>query len=34
MAAGPGSLAELAAIGAHLFPESDEPVARARGLGQ
>ena len=34
MAAGPGSLAELAAIGAHLFPDSDEPVARARGLGQ
>jgi anion-transporting ArsA/GET3 family ATPase len=34
MAAGPGSLVELAAIGAHLFPDSDEPVARARGLGQ
>jgi len=34
MAAGPGSLAELAAIGAHLFPEADEPVARARGLAQ
>jgi anion-transporting ArsA/GET3 family ATPase len=34
MAAGPGSLAELAAIGAHLFPEADEPAVRARGLGQ
>jgi anion-transporting ArsA/GET3 family ATPase len=33
MAAGPGSLAELAAIGAHLFPE-DEPLAPARGLAQ
>jgi anion-transporting ArsA/GET3 family ATPase len=34
MAAGPGTLAELAAIGAHLFPEADEPPARARGLAQ
>jgi len=32
MAAGPGSLAELAAIGAHLFPETDEPRVQARGL--
>jgi anion-transporting ArsA/GET3 family ATPase len=34
MVAGPGSLAELAAIGTHLFPEADEPPARARGLAQ
>jgi len=34
MVAGPGSLAELTAIGAHLFPEADEPTVRARGLGQ
>ena len=34
MAAGPGTLAELATIGAHLFPEADEPPARARGLAQ
>jgi anion-transporting ArsA/GET3 family ATPase len=34
LAAGPGSLAELAAIGTHLFPEADEPPARARGLAQ
>ena len=34
MTAGPGTLAELAAIGAHLFPEAEEPPARARGLAQ
>jgi anion-transporting ArsA/GET3 family ATPase len=34
LTAGPGSLAELAVIGTHLFPERAEPLARARGLAQ